>query len=238
MDNRAEPKAIKAEQQANESTLYLYDVIDDYWGISAQAFATALAAIPAENTVHLRINSPGGDVFAARAMVAALKGFKGKTVAHIDGVCASAATYVALACGEVEMIEGAFFMIHNAWTYGFGNAEELRKTADLLEKVDEAIVVDYEKKTGAKRDQIQQWMAAETWFSAQEALDAKFVDRVVDGSVADAAWNLGAYDKAPQALKDRKPPRDLDAEAAALRAAAVRRWNTYEQPPGCAPIQP
>ena len=98
----------------DEATIYIYDMIDAYWGISAKSVIEALASVADVPTVHLRINSPGGDVFEGRAIVEAIKRFAGKTIAHVDSLAASAATSIAIAADEVEIAQGAFFMIHNA----------------------------------------------------------------------------------------------------------------------------
>lgn len=167
--------------QASEerAVIWLYDVIgDDLWGgVSAKAFVKNLADITAP-VIHLRINSPGGDVFDARAMVTALREHPARLIAHIDGLAASAASYVALACDEVEMAEGAFLMIHNAWGVAVGNRHDLLDMAETLEKIDATILADYETRTGQSATTIRQWMDAETWFTASEALDANFIDRI------------------------------------------------------------
>lgn len=199
-DNAASGQGVRAEVSENEATLYLYDAIGDWYGVSAKDFCKALAGVDAE-TVHLRINSPGGDVFEARAIATAIKQCGKTVVAHIDGVCASAATYVALAAGTVEMADGSFFMIHKAWAWTAGNSDELRDLAGLLDKVDDSIVSDYVAKCGKGADEVKKMMADETWMTAQEALEFGFVDSVFDGKVEDSArWNLSAYEKAPAAL--------------------------------------
>lgn len=221
--------AVRIDAGDDEATIYVYDVIDDYWGISAKAFAEAMAAV-AGKTVHLRINSPGGDVFAARAMVTAVRGHQGKVIAHIDGVAASAASFLALAAAEVEMTQGAFFMIHYAWTLAMGNAQDLRKTADILEKVDASIVADYQRKTRKSEDEIAAWMEAETWFTAEEAKAVGFVDRVIDGAPLENRWNLAAYDKAPEAAKHPEPD-PVERELAESRAHLERRLRLLEKCP-------
>lgn len=199
-DNLNAPrKPVRADVSGDEANIYLYDAIDSYWGISAEAFAKELSAITAP-TINLRINSPGGDVFDARAIATAITNHSSTIIAHIDGLAASAATYVALAANEVRMADGGFFMIHQAWTLAWGNSAELRDMATLLDKVDASIVNDYAKKTGKSVDQIKEWMAAETWFSAQEALDNGFVDQVATSEAAENRWNLAAYANAPKAL--------------------------------------
>lgn len=173
-------------------------------------------AVKAE-TIHLRINSPGGDVFAARAMATALRAHQSKIIAHIDGIAASAASYVALAADEVEIAAGAFVMIHRAWGIGFGTSEDMRQLADLLDKVDGEIEADYVRETGNTAEAIKVWMDAETWFTADEAVSNGFADRLAEGAKAQAMWNLAAFDRAPQmvAVPDRATePTEPDGAAA------------------------
>ena len=186
------PQKAKAEE-SGEATLYLYDVIvsDDYWGgVAAEAFVKELNATAAP-TIHLRINSPGGEVFAARAIEAAIRNHPARIVAHVDG-------YVAVACDEVEIAPGGFFMIHKAWTFTAGNADDLLHTAEMLEKLDASLVDTYAKKTGCAPEAIAGWMKAETWFSAGESVERGFADRVAEAAPkAQADWNLSVYANAP-----------------------------------------
>lgn len=174
-------KSPKAQVEGSEADLYLYDAIDSWWGIDAKEFIDELNSIEAE-TINLHINSPGGSVFDARAIQTALNKHSAKIVVHIDGLAASAATYIAVTQDEVNMSEGALFMIHNAWTIAWGNAEELIDTAALLEKIDTTIVTDYKNKSGQDEKQIREWMTAETWFSADESKEAGFIDNIFSPS--------------------------------------------------------
>ena len=209
-DNEARAKAqpaVNVIQNAGEASLYIYGVIAE-WSVSASGVAQALAEIKAD-TLHVYINSPGGDVFEGRAIMAELRRFSGKAIAHIDALCASAATSIALACSEVQMSEGAFFMIHEAMGGCFGTKQDMRITADLLEKVEGSIVDDYKAKTGKEEDEIRAWMDAETWFSAEEAKEQGFVDSITTtDKKAKNTWNLAAFGNAPAALKE--PPPDPD----------------------------
>ncbi len=230
------PVSLMRAEGSADATLYLYDVIDAYWGISAKEVAQAIAGLDAATTLHLRINSPGGDVFEARAIAAAIAQHGGKTVAHIDGLAASAATTIASAADEVEIVDGGFYMIHNAWTFAMGNKHDMRETAALLDKVDGAIVGDYAKRTGASAEQITTWMDAETWFTAQEAVDNKFADRLATseklsnpGNSSPKTFNLAVFDKTPQALL--APPEQPDPEpvdAAAWRVHNERRLKLLD----------
>lgn len=208
--NAEAPPAIRSEAQDDGTHVYVYDVIDSYWGASANLLVAALADAGGQ-TVHLHINSPGGDVFEARAMAAAIVGYSGDVIAHIDGVAASAATYLALSANEVRMTDGGLFMVHNSWTLAMGNAAELLNTAALLEKIDGTIAADYAKKTGASAEQIKAWMDGETWFTAAEAKDAGFIDAIDPSSKNDkkAQWNLSAYANAPK-IEEPKPEPEPD----------------------------
>ena len=234
---------IKAEEGSDEATIYVYGAIGDYYGIDAQTFVRELAAIEA-STIHLRINSPGGDVFAARAMKTALEQHAAKVVAHIDGLAASAASFLMLAADEIEISEGAFVMIHLPWTFAVGSADDLRASAAVLDKVGEAIVGDYVRRTGKGADEVLAWMKAETWFTADEAVAEGFCDRKAGETAAPAdpeqeeppqepaepdqeappasnLFDLSAYRNAPRALKQRARTH-FDALAADRQRAEAR----------------
>lgn len=226
--------AIRSEAAAADGVhIYVYDVIDAWWGVSAAQLVEALAGVGADQTAHLHINSPGGDVFEGRAMASAVVAHPGEVVTHIDGLCASAATYLALAAGQVRMTEGGLFMVHNSWTIAYGDKAELAKTVELLGKIDGTIAADYARRTGASAEQVRTWMDAETWFTAQEALDAKFIDaidantkRETDDASAQAlaaAWDLTAYANAPKL--QRPAPTDVEQLAAAAIAQAQHNRN-------------
>ena len=205
--NEALP-AITSELTPTEAHIYVYDVIDAWWGASAENLIAALADA-GDRAVHLHINSPGGDVFEARAMSAALVAHNGPIVAHVDGIAASAATQLVMAASEARMLEGSLFMIHNSWTIAMGNKDDLLSTAALLEKIDSQINADYTRATGKTADEITALMNAETWFTPQEAMDAGFIDAIDSNSkkpgkcstenrAGAERWNLSAYANAPK----------------------------------------
>lgn len=221
----------KAEAGANEATLYLYDAIvsDAYWGgVSAADFVRELNALKVE-TINLRINSPGGEIFAAQAMCQAIREHSAKVIAHVDGYAASAASWLALACDEVRISEGGYFMIHKAMTIAWGNADEFRKQVDLLDKLDATLVASYAKETGQDAQQISDWMAAETWFNAEEAVKYGFADSVAAGKPKNLTqWNMAAYAKAPP-LPDIVDETASDPEPANTDHL-VRRLRLIEKP--------
>ena len=192
----------------DEATVYIYDLIDSYWGVSATDFIQQLDSVSDAKTLHVRLNSPGGDVFQSKAIAEAIKRFSGKTIAHIDSLAASAATSIAIACDEVEISQDAFFMIHNASGAVWGDKQAMRDTADLLEKVEGSIVSGYVTKTGKDAADIVAWMDAETWFSADEAVANGFCDRLAANADKGSknTWNLAAFNKVPKALSEPAAP--------------------------------
>lgn len=230
-NNLEKPKLfqVKAEDD-DEATIYVYDVIGSGWygGVSAQDFARQLANIQA-STIHLRINSPGGDVWDGRAMMTALKQHSAKVVAHIDGVAASAATSLVMAADEVEISRGAEFMIHNAWSIEIGNRHDFIDMAERLESIDSQIVTDYERRTNLGRDELTQMMDDETWFTAEQVVDYGFADRLIELVGDDAEnvtqWDLSAYDNAPESEPEK--PSALQ-QAQAHHAHLDRRFRLIE----------
>lgn len=214
-DNRkaaARKFEVVAKADSSEVDIFLYDHIvsseeeAEWWGgVAPESFVKAVYAVDPSHTINLRVNSPGGSVFAARAMEQALRAHKGKVVVHIDGLAASAATFVSMAGDEIVMSRGAMFMIHKAWTGMWGNAEDLRKEADLLDKIDGTLAETYADKTGKDIAAITEWMAAETWFTAQEALEAGFATSIAEAEAKALAWDLSAYDNAPKAERQTQP---------------------------------
>jgi ATP-dependent protease ClpP protease subunit len=224
--------SFKAEADGAGNTLYLYDVIvqsdaDAEWfgGVSPQAFAKALAQM--SGPVNLRINSPGGDVFAARTMAQAMREYKGEITAHVDGYAASAASLIAVSAARTIMAPGSFMMIHKAWTWGIGNADDLLAMASLLEKIDGTLADTYEAKGNKSAEEFAALMAAETWFTAEEAIEVGLADQVAaeDAKTARASWDVTAYANAPkvEAANDDAPapdPAQVEADRIAAQAAA------------------
>jgi ATP-dependent Clp protease protease subunit len=201
--------SIQAAASGSEATVYIYDFISDsadewYGGVSASRFVRDIAALDVE-TLHVRINSPGGDVFAAMTIYNALKRHPARIVTHVDGVAASAAGAVALAGDEVLMGVGSFFMIHNPWVIAVGDAAELRAAADMVEKVEETLAGIYVEASGIPVEQVRELMAAETWYTADGAVAAGFADAVEDGSeagpTASAKFDLSVFAHAPDDLR-------------------------------------
>ncbi len=229
--NQGRGTPIRADVAGDTATIYVYDVIDSMWGVSAADLAKVLAGITAPK-LNLRINSPGGDVFEGRAMMSLLAEHPATITAKIDGVAASAASVLALAASTVEIAEGGFYMIHKGWTFMMGNADELRQAVTLLDKVDASMAESYAARSGKSADEISAWMKAETWFSAQEAIDAGFADTILPTTAAGTnaraharAYNLAVFDKAPKALTEPEP----EPDASEIRQRMLARCGLYER---------
>jgi ATP-dependent protease ClpP protease subunit len=181
---------IKAEAGSDTAEILIYDVIgDDFWNpdaTSARKFVKDLKDITASN-ITLRINSPGGVVFDGNAIYNALRDHAATITVHIDGLAASIASIIALAGDKIIMAKNAMMMIHNPSTMAWGDSAEMRKTAEMLDKVRDSLIATYEdRSTSLTRDEIAEAMDAETWYSAQEAIDIGFADEI-EGEAAVAA---------------------------------------------------
>lgn len=197
--------------------IMLYDEIG-MWGVTAKDFVTALAGVVTPNVV-VRINSPGGDVFDGLAIHAALKSYKGNVKAKIEGVAASAASFIALAASEVAIDVNSFMMIHNAWGMAVGDKADMRDMATALEKIDGQLAAIYAAKTGKSAADMAKLMDGEsdgTWFTAAEAKDIGLVDKIAPADPDEDDDAAGDDDKDGDGAKAR-----IDRIRARLRLAAA-----------------
>jgi ATP-dependent Clp protease protease subunit len=199
---------VVAAKSAAEATIYLYGLIGSSWfdeAISANQFRKDLTALGDVKTIHLRINSEGGDVFDGQAIYSLLTQHKARVIVHVDGLAASAASFVAMAGDEIEVAESAWMMIHDAWSIALGNAAEMRRVADLLESVSGSIADIYTARTKNKLADVKQWMAAETWWSGKECVEHGFADRTVENmKVAASVRDPAMFRHLPAALRPRR----------------------------------
>ncbi len=177
----------------------IYDEIGAY-GVSAKGFLAELGALPDGTPVDLRLNSPGGSVFDAVAIYNALKRHEGTVTVWIDGIAASAASYIAMAGDEIVMPENAFLMIHDPSGLAMGTAGDMRAMAEALDKIAGSLVRGYAAKSGKPDDEIAALMAAETWFDAGDAVAAGFADRLADPVRMAARFDIGRFRNAPPDL--------------------------------------
>ncbi len=183
---------VKAKDKKAE--IWIYQEIGPYWdGISAKQFAEDLRNLGTLDEITLHINSPGGDVFDGIAIYNVLKQNQAKVTVYIDGLAASIASVIAMAGDRIVIASNAMMMIHPAWTIALGDAKEMRKTADMLDKVDASILTTYANRTGKDDAEIWDLMKAETWFTAQEALDNGFVDEIAEEIAIAARFDLKRF---------------------------------------------
>jgi ATP-dependent Clp protease protease subunit len=173
---------------AKKAEILVYEAIGDGWygGLSAKRFANDLKALGELDQIDVRINSPGGVVWDGQAIYNTLKSHKATVNVYIDGIAASMASVIAMAGDTITMPENAMMMIHNPLACVCGEAGEMRKMADRLDKTRDTLIAVYEARTGLNRDEISQMMDAETWMTGKEAADLGFADKV-DKAVAMAA---------------------------------------------------
>ena len=177
----------------------IYDEIGAY-GVSAKSFLDELGSLPGDGPLTLRLNSPGGSVFDAVAIYNALKRHPGPVSVWIDGIAASAASYIAMAGDEVVMPENAFLMIHDPSGFAMGTAEDMRAMAEALDKIKGSLVAGYVAKSGGAEDDIAALMARETWLDAAEAVALGFADRIAEPVRIAARFDVGRFRNAPPAL--------------------------------------
>jgi len=181
------------DEKSGELMLYGDISTSTWWGdeVTPKQFKADLDALGDVGSLNIYINSGGGDVFAGQAIHSMLKRHKAVKTVFIDGIAASIASVIAMAGDKIVMPKNAMMMIHNASTIAIGNKETFRKLADDLEKIDGSIVAVYIAKTGLKENEIQEKMDAETWFSAQEAVDQGFADEVEEEKLLTASLDGG-----------------------------------------------
>ncbi|EKJ8515365.1 Clp protease ClpP [Pseudomonas aeruginosa] len=197
--------------------ILLYDEIG-VWGITAQQFARELKALGDLSLISLRIHSPGGDVFEGTAIYNLLKNHPARVEAHVDGLAASMASVIAMAADTIYMPENAMMMVHRPWGIQGGEADDMRRYADLLEKIEGTMVAAYMAKTGKSEEDIKALLKAETWMDGREAVEAGFADQLTEPLAAAAqltSKRMKEFAHMPEALKALMQPRASTPAAAA-----------------------
>ena len=186
---------------ADTHEIMIYGEIGSDWGpddLSAASFVRALAQVTASNIV-LRINSPGGAIFDGIAIHSALARHPARVTAHVDGIAASAASFVAQAADDIVMATPAKMMIHDASGLAIGGAEDMRAMADLLDELSDTIAGIYAARSGRPVARWRTAMRAATWYSSASAVADGLADRVADPPAGDQA----PRDRASQLIRAR-----------------------------------
>lgn len=217
-------KGFSVKAKANASAeIYIYEDVGESWfgGVTAKDFAQELKGLGKVETIDLRINSYGGDVFDGLAIYRQLVDHSARVIAHVDGIAASIASVIAMAGDEIEISESGFLMIHNAWGVSIGTAEDMRTTADILDGTTASLRDVYVARTAGEAGAIKGWMDAETWFTGAEAVEHGFADRIA------ANMKVAARVVDPARHKFRNAPAQLvgtpNLDAARQRIAALRQ---------------
>lgn len=185
----------KFKAAANDDSTTVLAILDEigFWGVQASDFRAALSGVTTPN-IQLEISSPGGDVFAGLAIYNMLKA-SGKTITtKVLGVAASAASLIAMAGDKITMPKNAFMMVHNPWGVSIGNADEMRETADVLDKIGNSLLGIYVSRTGQSEDDVAAMLAKDTWMTADEALASGFTDEVTEEVHVSAAFDMKRAD--------------------------------------------
>ncbi len=219
--------------------IFIYDDIGAGWytdGVTAKGFIEELNTITASN-IDLHLNSPGGSVFDGVAIHNALVRHPAQVTTYIDGLAASIASVIALAGERVVMASNALFMIHNPWGGVQGTASEMRQMADVLDKIRDTLANTYMERTGMAYDEVVALLDAETWYSAQEALNAGFVDVISNEIQAAASFDLTRFNfkHVPQAFATEADPEPVveahtDSEADGASDSVTTSDGASEEP--------
>lgn len=208
------------QAENGDAELLLYGDIaseQSWWSddITPKQFAEDLAGLGAVGNITVRINSGGGDVFAAQAIGNLLEQHTATVTARIDGVCASAATIIACHCNKAIAANDSTYMVHPVRMYcGYANEAELQKYLEALATIKENIISLYAKKTGRTKEEVTAWMDAESWWTGPQAKENGFVDELTDkdedavvenrnGVLFVNSVSMGEFDKAPEFVRNR-----------------------------------
>lgn len=246
------PIKARISAQAGVTRVDVYDDIGEGgWfseGLTAKSFANQLAGLSGPLEVH--INSGGGDVWDGISIKNAIETHSGHVTTVVDGIAASIASVIAQAGAERVMMPGSMLMIHEAFTYAAGNAAELAKTAQTLDEVSENLAALYARSAGGTAEQWRAAMKEETWYTADQAVEAGLADRVGDGQAAlpvgfdvaafaDVPGRIAAQLRtlpqvvapAPQAAAEPQAPRLTISVEGALDEALVERLRAAVREP-------
>lgn len=194
--------------------------------ISAISFRQILSNLGLIKELNLHINSPGGDVFQGIAIYNMLKQFKAKINVYVDGLAASIASVIAMSGDTIFMPKNSMMMIHNPMAgMVYGNAQELRKQADDLDRITQSSITTYLDKAGDKLDEatLKKLMDSETWLTADHALEYGLCDKIIDSNAMVAKLDPKAfkqYHKIPKQLIEKEKQQEKAQKTAELKQLA------------------
>jgi len=217
----------------------IYDEIGAY-GVSAKAFLADLGKLPDAAPLTLRLNSPGGSVFDAVAIYNALQRHAGTVIVSIDGIAASAASYIAMAGDEIIMPENAFLMIHDPSGMVMGTSADMRSMAKALDKIGASLIKGYAAKSGKSEKDIAKLMANETWLDAAEAVDMGLADTLAAPVKMAASFDVSGFQNIPpeiiKAVKPAEKPAMAVKKPAPKTETAAKVDPVTDPQPNAAPL--
>ncbi len=197
----------KEDQTAD---IYIYDEIGG-WGISARRFTEDLISLGNLSHINLHIHSPGGEVFDGIAIYNQLKNHSATITVYIDGLAASMASVIAMVGDTVIMPKNAMIMIHKPWGVSWGDANDMREYADLLDKLENVLIPAYVAKTGKTTEEITAMLEQETWLDGDECVEHGFADKVIEPVKAMASLTskrIEEFSSMPSAIKNQITPKN------------------------------
>ena len=198
----------KEDQTAD---IYIYDEIGG-WGISARRFTEDLLSLGNLSHINLHIHSPGGEVFDGIAIYNQLKNHSATITVYIDGLAASMASVIAMVGDTVIMPKNAMMMIHKPWGVSWGDANDMREYADLLDKLENVLIPAYVAKTGKTTEEITAMLEQETWLDGDECVEHGFADKVIEPVKAMASLTskrIEEFSSMPSAIKNQITPKNV-----------------------------
>lgn len=220
----------RASDDGTTATIRMYGPIDSWggiWGVSAEEVSAALDALPSTVTnIQLRINSPGGEGFEGLAILNMLRAHPASVTAVVDGLAASAASFIASGCDQTVMSPGTQMMIHDAWGLAMGNAADMAKAGKFLNSISDSIADLYVEAAGGYRAKWRALMTEETWFTAKEAVAAGLADQVAVVPDAGVSVTAGAED-----AEEAAEPAESDPEMSNKFDLSVFKYAGRDEAP-------
>lgn len=214
--------------EGDTGTLEIYDIVSR-WGASHRMVRDALKGSKA-NTITVKINSPGGDVFEGLAIYNELKAHSAKIRIEVVALAASIASVIAMAGDEILIADNAFIMIHNSWTVAVGDSKEMADAANVLSKIDKGFQRTYAGRTGQSVNDIRDMMDKETWLDAGDAIEKGFADALLTSKVEASAavdFDLSGFSNTPDILAHR--PKAKSQIAAVKKVSFLPESNALMQ---------
>lgn len=197
---------VEFKAKGTRAEIWLYDQIGASFfgdGITAKAFQKELTALGKVSTINLRVNSPGGDVFDGFAIYNQLKQHPARIEVDVDGVAASIASIIAMSGDEIRMAKNSLMMIHDPAGFAAGGESEMLRVAALLKTIKGNLAATYVDRTGNAKPKVEEWMSDETWFTAEQAAQHGFADKITEESRVTACFDYKNFRNVPETLKRR-----------------------------------